>query len=56
MTMSLKQRAEIERIKSEIANKYGVVDFEDVDRGNITSRDNGNIIRTLVELAEETLD
>ncbi|MDD4564379.1 MAG: small, acid-soluble spore protein, alpha/beta type [Eubacteriales bacterium] len=56
MNMMLRQRAEIERIKSEIANQYGAAAFEDIDRGEMTSRENGDITRTLVALAEETLN
>ncbi len=55
MKLSLKQNAEIERMKSEIAHQYGVKDFEDIDRGKVTSRSNGDITRTLVELAERKL-
>ena len=53
MNLTLRQSAEIERIKSEIADQYGVTDFEDIDRGKVTSRANGDIIRTLDELAEK---
>ncbi len=52
MTLSLRQNAEIERMKSEIANQYGVKDFDDIDRGKVTSRANGDIVNTLVELKE----
>ena len=38
MNLTLRQSAEIERIKSEIADQYGVTDFEDIDRGKVTSR------------------
>lgn len=55
MNLTLRQSAEIERIKSEIADQYGVTDFEDIDRGKVTSRANGDIIRTLDELAEKAV-
>ena len=55
MKLSLRQNAEIERMKSEIAHQYGVKDFEDIDRGKVSSRSNGDIARTLVELAERKL-
>jgi hypothetical protein len=55
MKLSLRQNAEIDRMKSEIAHQYGVEDFEDIDRGKVTSRANGDITRTLVELAERKL-
>ncbi|MDF2655396.1 MAG: Small, acid-soluble spore protein alpha/beta type [Bacillota bacterium] len=52
MKLPLRQSAVIERMKSEIASQYGVKSFEDIDRGKVTSRSNGDITRTLVELAE----
>ena len=56
MKLSLRQNAVIERMKSEIAGQYGVDDFEDIDRGQVTSRANGDIARTLVELAEKKME
>lgn len=53
MSITLRQRAEIERIKSEIANQYGVASFEEIDRGEMTSRANGDITGDLIKLAEE---
>jgi len=55
MSLTIRQNAEIERAKSEIASQYGVENFEDIDRGNVTSRANGNIVRTLVEMAENQI-
>ncbi|MDD3168968.1 MAG: small, acid-soluble spore protein, alpha/beta type [Eubacteriales bacterium] len=55
MNLSLRQNAEIDRMKSEIAHQYGVEDFEDIDRGKVSSRANGDIARTLVELTERKL-
>jgi hypothetical protein len=37
MKLSLRQNAEIERMKSEIAWQYGVEDFEDIDRSKFFS-------------------
>lgn len=56
MKLSLRQNAEIERMKSEIAHQYGVEDFEDIDRGQVTSRSNGDIVRTLTELERKLPD
>lgn len=53
MKLSLRQNAAIERMKSEIADQYGVKDFEDIDRGKVTSKANGDIIKTLAELEEK---
>lgn len=55
MKLTLRQNAEIERMKSEIAHQYGVKDFGDIDRGKVTSRSNGDIARTIVELAEKRI-
>lgn len=52
MKLSLKQNAQIRRMESEIARLYGVDDFEDIDRGKVSSRANGDIVETLDELAE----
>jgi hypothetical protein len=55
MKLSLRQNAEIMRIESEIAHLYGVDNFEDIDRGKVTSRSNGDIVKTLTELAKNKL-
>lgn len=51
MKLTLQENAIINRAKTEVANQYGVENFEDIDRGNITSRANGDIVKTLVEMA-----
>ena len=51
MKLSLRQNAEIMRLESEIAHLYGTDDFEEIDRGKVTSRANGDIVLTLEELA-----
>ena len=53
--MNLPQNVDIERAKSTIANQYGVTDFENIDRGEVSSRSNGDITRTLVEMAEKQM-
>ena len=52
MKLSLRQNAQIKRMESEIARLYGLDDFEEIDRGQVTSRSNGDIVLTLEELAE----
>ena len=47
---------DIQKMKSESASDLGVKDFEDIDRGQLTSRANGDITRALMELAERKLD
>lgn len=46
---------DVKKMKMEIAEEYGVKDFEDIDRGNLTSRANGDITRTLVEMSEKAM-
>ncbi len=53
MKVNRGQNAEIMRTESEIARLYGVKDFEEIDRGKVTSRANGDIVKTLDELAEK---
>ena len=55
MKLTLQENAVIDRAKAEIASEYGVEDFEDIDRGNVSSRANGDLTRTLVEMAEEQI-
>lgn len=55
MKLDESQIADVKKKKTEIAAEYGVNDFEDIDRGNVTSRSNGDITRTLVEMAEKKL-
>jgi hypothetical protein len=40
-------------METEIAHLFGVDDFEELDRGKVTSRANGDIVLTLEELAEK---
>lgn len=47
----MRQNAEIKRLESEIARLYGADEFEEIDRGKVTSRANGDIVLTLEELA-----
>ena len=46
---------DVKEMKTEIAREFGVSDFEEIDRGELTSRENGDITRTLVALAEESM-
>ena len=49
------QDVDVKKMKMEIAEEYGVKDFKDIDRGNLTSRANGDITRTLVEMSEKAM-
>lgn len=56
MKLDESQADEVKKLKTEIASIYGVKDFEDIDRGNVSSRANGSITRTLVEMAEKKMN
>jgi hypothetical protein len=56
MKLDQSQIAEVKKKKTEIAREYGAADFEDIDRGEVTSRSNGNITRALVEMEEKKLE
>jgi hypothetical protein len=51
----LEKNVDIKKMKAEIAAEYGVADFNDIDRGNLTSRANGDITRALVEMSEKAM-
>ncbi len=55
MKRSRLENVDIKKLKSEIAAEYGVADFDDIDRGNLTSRANGDITRALVEMSEKAM-
>ncbi len=55
MKRNQSKTGDIKKMKAEIAEEYGVADFEDIDRGSLTSRANGDITRTLVEMSEKAM-
>ncbi len=52
-------RAALNQMKAEIAGELGLANYEQVDKGNLTSRQNGYVggymTKRLVELAERSL-
>ena len=52
-------KQELNQIKLEIANELGMADYQQVDKGNLTARQNGYVggqmTKKLVELAEQQM-
>lgn len=49
----------LDRFKMEVAGEVGLTNYESVDKGNLTSRQNGtvggNMVRKMVETYEQNL-
>ena len=50
MKINMELVDEIKQEESKIARQHGLDDFKDIDRGEVTSRANGDILKTLAEL------
>jgi Small, acid-soluble spore proteins, alpha/beta type. len=52
-------RQGLDRFKTEVASGLGMSNYESIDKGNLTSRDNGyvggNMVRKMVEAYEDKL-
>jgi len=52
-------RPGLDRFKLEVANELGLTNYDQVDKGNLTSRENGyvggNMVRKMVESYERNL-
>lgn len=52
-------RQGLERFKMEVANELGFSDYENIDKGNLTSRQNGSVggemVKRMVEAYERNL-
>lgn len=52
-------REALEQMKLEIANELGISNYEDIDKGNLTSRENGYVggmmVKKLVEQAQNEI-
>ena len=52
-------RAALNQMKLEIANELGMADYQQVDKGNLTARENGYVggymTKKLVEMAEQQM-
>lgn len=49
----------LEKMKVEVANEIGISDYEHIDKGELTSRQNGyiggNMVRKMIQFAEENM-
>ncbi|KGK81487.1 alpha/beta-type small acid-soluble spore protein [Clostridium sp. HMP27] len=55
-TMSvLETKAGIQKSKKEIESSFTMGDYNDVDTGNLTSRQNGEMVKKMVEVYEQSL-
>ncbi|PRR78771.1 Small, acid-soluble spore protein beta [Clostridium liquoris] len=52
-------RQGLHRFKMEVANELGFTDYENIDKGNLTSRQNGSVggemVKRMVEAYERNL-
>ena len=52
-------KSALNQMKLEIANEVGIANYDTVDKGNLTARQNGyvggNMTKKLVEMAEQNL-
>lgn len=52
-------RQGLQRFKMEVANELGFSDYENIDKGNLTSRQNGSVggemVKRMVEAYERNL-
>ncbi|GEP66851.1 small acid-soluble spore protein [Clostridium beijerinckii] len=49
----------LQRLKTEVASEIGLSDYENIDKGNLSSRDNGRIggemVKRMIESYEQEL-
>ena len=52
-------KSALNQMKLEIANEVGIANYDSIDKGNLTARQNGyvggNMTKKLVEMAEQQL-
>ena len=48
-------RAALNQMKLEIAGELGMSNYENIDKGNLTARQNGYMTKKLVEMAEKQM-
>jgi hypothetical protein len=52
-------REALNKMKLEIANELGIPDYDKIDKGNLTARQNGyiggNMVRKMIKQAEEQM-
>lgn len=58
-TMKTNAKSGLKNMKTEIANELGLANYESMDKGNLTARQNGYVggymTKRLVEMAEQQL-
>lgn len=58
-TMKVNAKSGLKNMKTEIANELGLANYETMDKGNLTARQNGYVggymTKRLVEMAEQQL-
>lgn len=49
----------LNQLKVEVANELGIPDYDKIDKGNLTARQNGyiggNMVRKMIQFAEESM-
>lgn len=52
-------RTALDRFKYEVASEVGIPNYDKVDKGNLTSRQNGyvggNMVKKMIQMAEESM-
>jgi hypothetical protein len=58
-TLIPEARHGLDRFKAEVANEQGITNYESIDKGNLSSRQNGyvggNMVKKMVESYEQNL-
>lgn len=58
-TLVPEAKAGLNRLKTEVASEIGLNDYENIDKGNLSSRDNGRIggemVKRMIESYEQEL-
>lgn len=52
-------RTALDRFKYEVANEVGIPNYDQIDKGNLTSRQNGyvggNMVKRMIQMAEQSM-
>ncbi len=50
----------LDKLKIEVANELGIADYDKIDKGNLTARQNGyiggNMVRRMIKYAEQQME
>jgi hypothetical protein len=55
-TLIPEARQGLDRFKAEVASEVGIANYENIDKGNLTSRDNGYVGGTMVRKMVEAYE